>query len=162
MIEELKIYGTKNGWSCEDSSSLNVAELRRDFSPWEWKILGERENDYCVYDKSGYFSDSKTLVIDRESDAQGNDIFWLHSADSKWGDPSELYQCEYEMWKDAEEMLKEGTFKRIVNYTKAVGHFIDLLNDLNACMVKGTASGEWQDIKYLEYAPFHDDWSDDE
>ena len=162
MIEELKIYGTKNGWNCEDSSSLNVAELKRDFSPWEWVLLGDRENDYCVYDKSGYFSDSKTLVIDRESDAQGNDIFWLHSADSKWGDPSELYQCEYEMWKDAESMIRQGTFKRIVNYTMAVGHFIDLLNDLNACMVKGTASGEWQDIKYLEYAPFHDDWSDDE
>ena len=37
------------------------------------------------------------------------------------------------MWKVAEEMLKEGTLKRIVNYAMAVGHFIDLLNDL--CLI---------------------------
>tara|TARA_R100000329_G_scaffold116112_1_gene95478 strand:+ start:79 stop:558 length:480 start_codon:yes stop_codon:yes gene_type:complete len=152
MIKELKIYGTKNGWNCEDSSSVNVAELTRDFSPWEWGILGDRENDYCRYNSRTIYRDSDTLIIDREYDAQGNDIYWLHTGDTEWGDPSELYQCEHEMWKDAEAMIKQGTFKRIVNYTMAVGHFIDLLNDLNACMLKGTASGEWQDIKYLEYA----------
>ena len=93
MIKELKIYGTKNGWNCEDSSSVNVAELTRDFSPWEWGILGDRENDYCRYNSRTIYRDSDTLIIDREYDAQGNDI-----------------------------------------------------------MRKGTASGEWQDIKYLEYA----------
>ena len=34
-IKELKIYGTKNGWNCEDSSSLNVAVLTdTDDGPW--------------------------------------------------------------------------------------------------------------------------------
>lgn len=130
IIKELKIYGTKNGWRCEDSSNVNVAEKSYE-TPNYWEIKGERDNDYCQWNSWTSWSDSETLVIDRESDSQGNDIYWLHSADSKWGDPSELYQCEYDMWKDAESMLKEGTFKRIVNYTMAVGHFIDLLNDLN-------------------------------
>jgi|TARA_B100001559_G_C16228915_1_gene496944 hypothetical protein len=153
IIEELKIYGTKGGWRCEDSSNENVAELRRHFSPWKWEIKGKRENDYCMDKESsrGWYTDSETLVIDRESDAQGDDIYWLHSADSEWGDPSELYQCEYDMWKVAEEMLKEGTFKRIVNYAMAVGHFIDLLNDLNKCRKKETTLGDWEEVKYSEY-----------
>ena len=164
IIKELKIYGTKNGWRCEDSSSLNVAELKRNFSPWQWEILGDRKNDYCLYNKSGYYKGSDTLVIDREYDSQGNDIYWLHSADSDWGDPSELYQCEYDMWQDVEYKLKEGTFKRIVNYTMAVGHFIDLLNDLNKCRIKETTLGDWEDVKYSQYDQYEwdDDWSDDE
>ena len=161
-IKPVKIYGTKGGWRCEDSSSLNVAVLTRDFTPWKWEIMGDRENDYCMYKYISYYDSADTLVIDRESDAQGNDIYWLLAGDSKWGDPSELYQCEYDMWKDAENMLKEGTFKRIVNYTMAVGHFIDLLNDLNACRDEDTLLADWEDVKYHEYAPFHDNWSDDE
>jgi len=164
-IKELKIYGTKNGWNCEDSSSLNVAVLTdTDDGPWQWEILGDRENDYCLYNNyyagsSGYYTDSDTLVIDRESDAQGNDIYWLHSADSEWGDPSELYQCEYDMWQEAENMLKEGSFKRIVNYTMAIGHFIDLLNDLNNCRKKETTLGDWEDVEYSEYNQY--EWDDE-
>tara|TARA_R100001086_G_scaffold200379_1_gene116631 strand:+ start:589 stop:1083 length:495 start_codon:yes stop_codon:yes gene_type:complete len=163
IIKELKIYGTKNGWRCEDSSSLNVAELKRDFSPWQWEILGDRENDYCLYNNGnygyGYGGGSDTLVIDREYDAQGNDIYWLHSGDSDWGDPSELYQCEYDMWQDVEYKLKEGSFKRIVNYTMAVGHFIDLLNDLNKCRKKETTLGDWKDVKYSEYNQY--EWDEE-
>jgi len=159
IIKELKIYGTKNGWRCEDSSSLNVAELKRDFSPWQWEILGDRENDYCMYKYTSYYDTSDTLVIDREYDSQGNDIYWLHSADSDWGDPSELYQCEYDMWQDVEYKLKEGSFKRIVNYTMAVGHFIDLLNDLNNCRKKETTLGDWEDVEYSEYNQY--EWDDE-
>ena len=168
-IKPVKIYGTKGGWRCEDSSNQNVAELQLNFSlddkkikRWKWEILGERERDYCMYDYTSYYTGSDTLVLDRESDAQGDDIYWLHSADSKWGDPSELYKCEYDMLQQAEYLLKEGAFKRIVNYTMAIGHFIDLLNDLNACRDEATLLLDWQDVKYLEYPPFYHKWSDDE
>jgi hypothetical protein len=177
IIKELKIYGTKSGWRCEDSSSVNVAELKwgngmvkiidengketRDYRPWEWQILGDRDNDYCRYDSFTSYRDSETLVIDRETDAQGNDIYWLHSADSEWGDPSELYQCEYEMWEEAERMLKEGAFKRVVNYTMGIGHFIDMLNDLNKCRKKETTlSLNWKDVEYNEYDCY--EWDDDD
>ena len=129
-IKEVSSYGAKFGWRCEDSSSVNVAE-RSHSTPNYWEIKGERDNDYCQRNSWTSWRDSKTLVIDKESDAQGNDIWWLHSADSDWGDPSELYQCEYECWEEAERMLKEGTFKRVVNYTMGIGHFVDMLNDLN-------------------------------
>ena len=118
-IKELKIYGTKFGWRCEDSSNVNIAQ-KSFYSPHYWEIKGERENDYCQYHEWTSYRDSKTLVIDKESDARGDDIYWLHSADSKWGDPSELYQCEYECWEEAERMLMGGTFKRVVNYTPGI------------------------------------------
>ena len=137
IIEKLETYGVKFGWRCEDSSTVNVAELKRNFSPWQWEILGDRENDYCRYNSFTSYRDSETLVIDKELDAQGNDIYWLHRADSGWGDPSELYQCEYDMWKDAEDMLKEGSFKRIVNYTMAVGHFITTRTDASTSSTPG-------------------------
>ena len=159
IIKELQIYGTKNGWRCEDSSSLNVAELKRNFTPWQWEILGERERDYCMYDYTSYYDTSDTLVIDKEIDGNGNDIYWLHAGDSKWGDPSELYQCEYDLMQQAEYMLKEGSFKRIVNYTMGVGHFIDLLNDLNKCRIKETTLGDWEDVKYSEYDQY--EWDDE-
>ena len=112
-----------------------------------------------MYDYTSYYDTSDTLVIDKEIDGNGNDIYWLHAGDSKWGDPSELYQCEYDMMQQAEYMLKEGSFKRIVNYTMGVGHFIDLLNDLNKCRIKETTLGDWEDVKYSEYDQY--EWDDE-
>ncbi len=130
MIKELKIYGTKFGWSCEDSSHTNIAE-RSHITPNYWRIKGERDRDYCCREMFTSYRNSKTLVLDRETDGQGNDIWWLHPADSEWGDPSELYQCEYDMFEEAKRMLKDGEFDVIINYTMGVGHFVDLLNELN-------------------------------
>ena len=56
-------------------------------------------------------------------------------------------------------MLKEGSFKRIVNYTMAIGHFIDLLNDLNNCRKKETTLGDWEDVEYSEYNQY--EWDDE-
>ena len=35
------------------------------------------------------------------------------------------------MFEEAKRMLKDGEFDVIINYTMGVGHFVDLLNELN-------------------------------